>query len=113
MTKTEEFIELVKQNPTLPVIPMVGEDVVDDDGYGRWMGSFGYSEVTEYYMGRDFVHFKSDDEDDVLSDMVGCNYGCDKDGNDIYDLSDEEWDKLYQSIPWVKAIVVYINEPEV
>ena len=31
------------------------------------------------------------------------------DGEDIYDLSDEEWDELYKSIPWIKCIVVYIT----
>ena len=28
---------------------------------------------------------------------------------DIYELSDEEWKELYESLDWVKAIVVYIN----
>ena len=50
-----------------------------------------------------------DDEEDVLSDLVGCKYSLDPQGRDIYDLSDEEWDKLYQSVPWVKCIVVYIT----
>ena len=30
-------------------------------------------------------------------------------GRDITDLTDEEWDQLYASIPWMKAIVVYIT----
>ena len=112
MSKTEEFIELLKQNPTLPVVPMVEGEVVADDMYSYWLGSWGTSEVTEYYVGNEKVHFKSDDIEDVLCDMANCKCGCDKDGNDIYDLPDEKWDELYQSIPWTKAIVVYIGTPD-
>ena len=110
MTKeTEQLLKLIKENPDLPVIPMVNEEVVADDCYTWWRGEWIRSEVTEYYIGREYAHFKDDDEEDVLNDMVGCEYSHDKSGRDIYDLSDEEWDALYASIPWQKAIVVYIG----
>ena len=32
-----------------------------------------------------------------------------KDGRDITTLSDEEWKELFESLEWVKAIVVYID----
>lgn len=114
MTKTEELLNLIKENPELPIIPMVGTEVVADDCYSYWIGSWGRSEVTEYYVGREYVHFKDDDVENVLTDMVGCNYGQTKDGKDIWDdLSDEEWDELFKSLPWVKAIVVYIETPDI
>lgn len=109
MKYAEEFLKLVKENPDLPIIPMVNEEIVSDDSYSWWMGSWGRSEVTGYYVGREHVHFKDDDEEDVLNDMVGCGYGEDLRGRDIYDLTDEEWKELYNSIPWTKAIVVYIT----
>ena len=110
MTKeTEQFLELIKENPELPIVPMVDSEVVADDCYSWWLAAWGRSEVTEYYLGRDAVHFKDDDEEDVLSDMVGCNYDCTPDGRDITEISDEEWDALYKSIPWVKCIAVYIT----
>lgn len=105
---TNELIKLIQENPELPIVPMVDSDVVCDDG-GYWMGAWGCCEVTEYYLGREKVHFRDDDEEDVLNDLVGCEYSLDPQGRDIYDLSDEEWDKLYQSVPWVKCIVVYIT----
>ena len=109
MTKTEEFLKLVRENPDLPIVPMVSEEVVADDCCSWWKGNFGRSEVTEYYMGREHVHFRDDDEEDVLSDMAGCKYDKTKDGRDIYDLSDDEWKELYKSLDWVQAIVVYID----
>lgn len=103
-----EIIKLIEENPDLPVVPMVDSEVVADD-YGYWFGKWWRCEVTEYYSGRERIHFKDDDEEDVLNDMVGCRYSHDPQGRDIYDLSDEEWDKLYNSIPWIKCIVVYIT----
>ena len=109
MTNTEHFLKLVKENPDLPVVPMVDEQVVADDCSTWWLGEWGQSEVTEYYIGRERIHLKSDDEEEALVDMVGCKYSETKDGRDIYDLSDEEWKALYESLEWVKAIVVYIT----
>lgn len=109
MNRPEKLINLMKENPDLPVIPMVDAEVVGDD-YGYWLGAWGYCEIKEYYNGRDRIHFKTDeDEETVLSDMVGCEYCLTKDGRDIYDLSDDEWKTLYESLPWEKAIVVGIT----
>lgn len=109
MTKTEELLKLISENPDLPVVPMVDGEVVGDDSYQYWLGCWGRSEASEYYLGREKVHFKDDDEGDVLCDLVGCKYSRDLQGMDIYELSDEEWDKLYASVPWIKCIVVYIT----
>ena len=108
MTKTEELLKLIQENPDLPVVPVVDSEIAGDD-YGYWLGKWGRCEVTEYYCGRERVHFKDDDEEDVLTDLVGCDYSCDMQGRDIYDLSDEEWDKIFESLPWVKCIAVYIT----
>lgn len=108
MNSTKELLRLIKEYPDLPVVPMVDYEVVGDD-YGRWLGSWGRSEIAEYYLGRERVHFKDGDIEDVLTDMVGCKYCEDTEGRDIYELSDEEWDRLYESLPWVKCIAVNIT----
>lgn len=108
MTNTECLLKLIKENPDLPVIPAVDAEVVGDDSHW-WIGSWGRSKVTEYYQGRELLHFKTDDEEEALVDMVGCKYAETKDGRDVYDLSDEEWKELYDSLPWVEAIVVCID----
>lgn len=45
--QTQLLLNLIKENPDLPVVPMVDYDVVGD-GYGRWLGSFGNCYVGEY-----------------------------------------------------------------
>ena len=111
MTKIEELLKLVKENPNLPIVPMVDSEVVGDyDAY--WMGAWGDSAIEEIYLGRDRYYIKSiDDEEDVLNGMEGCRYSYTEDGRDIYELSDEEWTELYNSLPWEKCIVVYITTP--
>ena len=105
----EEFLRLIQENPDLRIIPMIHEEIVADDCYSWWMGEWGHAEVNEIYRGREHIHFKTDDEEDVLCDMVGCKYGDTKDGRDVYDLSDEEWIELFNSLEWEKVIVVYIT----
>lgn len=104
----QELLDLIKANPDLPIIVKVDSEVVGDDSYSWWLGQWGSAEIVEYYKGREYYHEKTDDEEDVLNDLVGCKYSHDYDGRDIYDLSDDDWNKLYASVPWIKAIAVHI-----
>ena len=105
----QRLLKLVSENPDLTVIPMVEADVVRD-GDGYWMGEFGYSEIEEIFLGKERLHVKGDDDpEDVLCDLPECEYGHLPDGTDIYDLTDEELERLYNQIEWFKAIIVYIT----
>ena len=105
----DELFRLMAENPELPVIPFVGADVVAGDDWGYWMGSWGKARVDEYVYPRSEyapVIFKSDGE--VFDALESC-------------LSVEEFDSLpddeqacqqaYDSLPWEKAIIVYIELP--
>ena len=109
MNKINNLITLIKENPDLPIVPMVNSEVVAED-YGYWMGKWGNCQITEYYSGRERVHFKDDDEENVLMDLCDFDwcFAVEK-GTDIYYLSEEDWDNLYQGVPWTKCIVVYIT----
>lgn len=45
--KNEKFLTLVKQNPTLPIVPLVDYEIVSED-CGRWLGSLGECYVGEF-----------------------------------------------------------------
>ena len=103
-----ELLKLIQENQDLPVVPMVDSEIVCDD-CGYWLGVWGSARITEYYIGKERVYFKDEcDQEDVLNDMNDCMCGYDQNGRDIYEWSDEEWDELFESLPWIRAIVVYI-----
>ena len=92
----EELFRLMRENPDLPVVPMVDGEICGDDS-GYWCGAWGHASV-------DYMAFKSwDDVFDTLEKY----------------LTDEEFEKLpesesecrahYDALPWTKAIIVYIT----
>lgn len=54
MTTTEKLIDLIKENPKLPVVPMVHYEVIGDDyevigdDCGYWMGRIDSVRIDEY-----------------------------------------------------------------
>lgn len=101
------LINLIKQNPDLPIVPMVEYDVVDDD-YGTWMGKWGQARVDEYLLisNNEYVvgtvYFKSDE------DIEGVLYRYFSE--DEYErMTDGEALDKYEKLPWIKAIIVDIN----
>lgn len=48
-SNTDKLIRLIKENPGLPVVPVVDGEIVGDDSYQYWLGHFGRSEVKGYY----------------------------------------------------------------
>lgn len=106
--KTENLLKLIKQNPTLPIVPMVsGEIAADDCGY--WLGEWGNAFVDEYLLDarHDKILFKDDYEVCELLDL----YLWPEEYDAIPD-DEAEYKKVYDGLPWKKAIVVYINWPD-
>lgn len=102
----EELFRLIKENPDLPILPMVDSEIVADDGYARWTASWGSAYVGEYIVGDERVYFKDEDEaEDVLNDCIG--------GKDFYTVPEAEVERRYNELPWIKAIIVNIDLPEV
>lgn len=99
----KELLELISENPDLPIAPMVNSEVVADD-CGYWLGSFGIANVKEYCSGEEHIHFREDNDlDEALADV----YGYEK----YEEMSDDEARKAFEELPWIKAIVVYIETP--
>ena len=103
MSNIDKLLDLIKENPELPVIPMVDGEIPGDD-CGYWIADWGQSRIDEYLISNERVHFKSDDDVfDVLERF----------------LPTEEYENLpndeskcrpyYDKLPWIKAIVVNIE----
>lgn len=104
--KLAHLLDLIKQNPHLPIIPMVNQEVVSEDSWAYWMGSWGSASVDRYYNGEERIYFYDErDMEDLLVEVKGWDW---------LDTSSEEEDlNVYRSLPWKKAIIVYIETPEV
>lgn len=104
----EELLRLMQEHPELPIVPMVDSDIVADDG-GYWLGSWGSAQVDEYIIADRTEQFLFKSDDDVFDTLER-------------HLSYEEFEALpeteaecrpyYDNLPWIKAIIVYINLPE-
>lgn len=112
---TKELLQLVRENPDLPILPMVDSEIVAEDGYNWWLGSFGHSSIDEFvcteYHG-DNRYFRKEEQDlieeYIAEDVIDC---------EGENLSDEEIEKraheIAEALPWKKAILVWIGLPEV
>lgn len=111
MSKTQELIKLISENPELPILPMVDYEVVCEDG-GRWLGSFGSCYVGEYALFNDRYY---DERDEFKEDYLDfyCDELCRR--FDIYSNKDEKLEKYLGEVAdkcFTKAIIVNIDLPE-
>ena len=105
--KTVRLLELVKENPELPIVPMVDGEVCQGE-WSYWMGGWGTASVTRYWVGEEGVYFYLGDgavDDEAINDPA-CEY-------DFDDLDDGEALEVYKNLPWKDCIAVYITMPEV
>ena len=111
MNYTKEFIELVKKNPDLPVLPFVDSDVFGG-AWGDWLGDFGPSFVDEYTFYDGQYYFKGTDID-ILADVLADKFCDDK---KYRKTPDEKFaDKMYEKaleLEWTKAVIVHIEVPK-
>lgn len=102
----EELFKLMQEHPELPVVPMVWYEICAD-GSGYWVGSFGSARLDEYLVTDEKIVFKSDD--DVFEALESyMPY------DEFEKLSEKESEcrPYYEALPWVKAIIAYIEMPD-
>lgn len=104
--KNKLFLDLVKEHPDYPIIPLVDCDVVPNDEGGRFFGNFGFSYVGEF-LGIGEKRYQ--DRDDFTEDWMDAH--CDDE--EYEHLTNQEFDALLKKIcdeqNWKKVIYVYID----
>ena len=104
----KKLIELIRLNPDIPVICEVSSDVIGLDEYAYYLAKIGSVELEEIYVGDDHL-FTYDDEDYYDEDYYDAV-------NDYYKtdtaeiMSEEDLQAAYNKIPWIKVIVIYVDE---
>lgn len=108
----DKFLRLVQENPTLPIVPMVSYDVVDDDSYHWWLGSFVDCEITEYTCVEMYNEDRFVTRDDI--DEIE-EYFMNEFLDDNEELSDKEIERMAheqaEALDWKKAIVIWVGTP--
>ncbi len=110
----EKLFRLIHENPNLPVIPEVGADVVCDNDYERWIGSWGDCQILDYIVGSESIHSRSNnkydnDYENILTDCIEA--GIINNDMDFDEMSEKDLKEAYESLPWKKAIFVFIDLP--
>ena len=105
------LIKLMKENPTLEVMPMVDSEVVASDDYSWWLGKFGKAELDECWQSDERIYFRSWDEEELIEEAmedISLN-------PKLENLSDEELTKMAEErvnkLDWEKVILVKIDMP--
>ena len=91
----KNLVRLINENPDLPVIPMVGQDIVADYT-GEWVAAVGVAEVLELCIYGERVIFKNDKGIQMLKLELD---------------SETVTEEFIDSLDWMKAIVVHIETP--
>lgn len=106
--KREKLFKLMKENPDLPIVPVVDYEVVGEET-AYWQGALGESRVGEYVSNIDGrFHLRDDEEMSEAYELVEKKHGYET----VEKLSEEAVLKAYADLPWRKAIIVEIDLPE-
>ena len=105
----KDLLKLIEEHPDLPVIPMVGQDIVADCT-GEWVASFGKAEVKKMCIYGENVVFR-EEKNDIKTvealELEGLTEGR---------AREESLDKLngyLDELDWLEAIIVHIETPTV
>lgn len=106
---SKELIQLISDNPDLPIYAWVNADIVGDS-CGWWAGEFHsasireYAEVEPFGWGEQTWVFKDDDED-YYDHLIN--------SDEYSDMSDEEAkqkvEEVISNLPWKKGIFVWVD----
>ena len=114
MSKTQELMKLISENPELPILPMVDYEVVCED-CSRWLGSFGNAYVGEYALFNDRYY---DEREEFKEDYLDfyCDELCERfNYNPLDNVENKELEKYLGEVAdkyFIKAILVNIDLPE-
>lgn len=111
MSNRGNLAKLLMENPDLPVLCMVEYEIVAGDECTRWAASLGEAKIREYiyydeFMGGPVIYWREDAEelvDRMVEDVEQSRYE---------EARQKAWEKV-NAMPWIKAIVVNIDLPEV
>lgn len=105
----KDLLKLIEEHPDLPVIPMVGQDIVADCT-GEWVASFGKAEVKKMCIYGENVVFR--EEKNAIKTVEALELeGLAEDRT--REESIEKLNGYLDELEWLEAIIVHIETPTV
>lgn len=108
----KEILKLIEEHPDLPVIPMVGQDIVADS-FGEWTAELGEAEIRKICIYEDAVIFY-DENTLKTAGLLELDY--DTLGLPESMSSGEANKRLkafIDSLDWLEVIIVHIETPTI
>ena len=119
---TEKLLALAAQHPELPIMALVGSEVVANDDFSTWFGEVFAVSIEELwiYPNEDGKTWTKDealgdvfDFADYCSEYLGNRHD---DFEQMWDMDDEEAERVFKEwineIPWKKCIVLHVGTPD-
>ena len=105
----KEILKLIDEHPDLPVIPMVGQDIVADCT-GEWVAHFGKAEVKKMCIYGENVIFR--EEKNAIKTVEALELEGLTEGR-TREESIEKLSGYLDELDWLEAIIVHIETPTV
>ena len=105
----KDLLRLMEEHPDLPVIPMVGQDIVADCT-GEWVAHFGKAEVKKMCIYGENVIFRED------KNAIKTVEALELEGLTEGRAREESIEKLngyLDELEWLEAIIVHIETPTI
>lgn len=108
----KEILKLIEEHPDLPVVPMVGQDIVADS-FGEWTAEVGEAEIKKICIYEDAVIFY-DENTLKTAELLELDY-------ETLGLPDSmssgeanrRLKAFIDSLDWLEVIIVHIETPTV
>ena len=105
----KHLIQLMEENPDLPVIPMVGQDIVADCT-GEWVAHFGKAEIKKMCIYGEKVIFR--EEKAAIKTVEALELEGLTEGR-TREESIEKLNGYLDGLDWLEAIIVHIETPTI
>lgn len=100
------LLDLINENPDLPIVPMVDGEIVADDGFSTWLGSFGKAEIDHVWDSGERIYFVNHDFEELVQDLL------DEIPPEVDDeIAEKTATDVVEKYAWEKSIVVQIGLP--
>ncbi len=105
----KHLIQLMDEHPNLPVVPMVGQDIVADCT-GEWVANFGKAEIKKMCIYGENVIFR--EEKNAIKTVEALELEGLTEGR-TREESIENLNGYLDELDWLEAIIVHIETPRI